>query len=687
MANQEGVKIVITAEDRFTDNIKKIDAYTKLFGETAKNTERHLAALEKEMVRLVANGMDPASAKIKQMKANYDSLQKSLDSGTSSIKKSNQQWTNLALVVQDLPYGFRGIQNNLPALVGGFASLTGPIYLVSSAIIALFTAWDAGLFKTKNSISILEAANKEYADSFKQSAGAAGEEIAKINSLVALSSNHEAAMSKRLAAVKKLQAEYPNYFGNLSQEKILNGDVKSSVDSVKSAILERAKATAVASKINKLAAEKFTQEERLYQLALQKTFKIQKAVSYVNQMKALGYDESSKHLKGLIDTQVNGIREEENTIKGTVDTIDKELTRLQGIYDKTTPTTIGLDDTSSKGGKKPKPKKQKQDIFDILKTTKEFYDAKLNFAEGDESAQRDILLREKQTLDELIDGNQISWNDYYSSVSSIYKKLVDFQIKEDKRLLDSQKDADKESVKNVNAQLDATLKATRGNYQAQKAAIQAAIDKNKEFRQSAIDAGKGTEIFDSAIVNLENKLSGLVDPLEELEINFNTVINSIATGALVELGTQIGNVFAGAGFSIDGFLGLIADALIKLGTYLVTVSKLFLAIKALFASGGALAGWAIPIGLAAIAAGVALKASLNKESVPKFANGGIVSGPTLGLMGEYPGARSNPEVIAPLDKLKGLVGGGGGGTLSARISGNDLLILMNKAQRTNSTTF
>jgi hypothetical protein len=71
----------------------------------------------------------------------------------------------------------------------------------------------------------------------------------------------------------------------------------------------------------------------------------------------------------------------------------------------------------------------------------------------------------------------------------------------------------------------------------------------------------------------------------------------------------------------------------------------------------------------------------------KFANGGIISGPTMGLMGEYPGASHNPEVVAPLDKLKSLIGGGGGGTLEARISGNDLLILMNKAGRNNNNTF
>lgn len=49
--------------------------------------------------------------------------------------------------------------------------------------------------------------------------------------------------------------------------------------------------------------------------------------------------------------------------------------------------------------------------------------------------------------------------------------------------------------------------------------------------------------------------------------------------------------------------------------------------------------------------------SLGRVALPRFANGGIISGPTVGLMGEYANARSNPEVVAPLDKLKGLIFG------------------------------
>ena len=44
------------------------------------------------------------------------------------------------------------------------------------------------------------------------------------------------------------------------------------------------------------------------------------------------------------------------------------------------------------------------------------------------------------------------------------------------------------------------------------------------------------------------------------------------------------------------------------------------------------------------------------QPIPKFAEGGLVSGPTMGMMGEYAGARSNPEVIAPLDKLQSIMG-------------------------------
>ena len=91
---------------------------------------------------------------------------------------------------------------------------------------------------------------------------------------------------------------------------------------------------------------------------------------------------------------------------------------------------------------------------------------------------------------------------------------------------------------------------------------------------------------------------------------------------------------------------------------------------------------ALAAGVAAVAAGSFLKAKLGKDKTKKFANGGIISGPTMGLMGEYPGASSNPEVVAPLDKLKDMIGGGGGGTFV--LKGQDLLLSVNRAQKASN---
>lgn len=63
--------------------------------------------------------------------------------------------------------------------------------------------------------------------------------------------------------------------------------------------------------------------------------------------------------------------------------------------------------------------------------------------------------------------------------------------------------------------------------------------------------------------------------------------------------------------------------------------------------------------------------------IPQLANGGIASGPTLAMVGEYGGARSNPEVIAPLDKLQRIIGQTGAAgrvEVFGRISGSDILL-------------
>jgi tape measure domain-containing protein len=93
--------------------------------------------------------------------------------------------------------------------------------------------------------------------------------------------------------------------------------------------------------------------------------------------------------------------------------------------------------------------------------------------------------------------------------------------------------------------------------------------------------------------------------------------------------------------------------------------------------------------LLAIAPAIAgLAGSLGKNLImkigaPKLAEGGLAYGPTMAMVGDNKSARVDPEVIAPLSKLKSMMGDMGmGGVLETRISGNDLIILLNRSQKT-----
>lgn len=85
----------------------------------------------------------------------------------------------------------------------------------------------------------------------------------------------------------------------------------------------------------------------------------------------------------------------------------------------------------------------------------------------------------------------------------------------------------------------------------------------------------------------------------------------------------------------------------------------------------------------ALASVASIIAALTNIPTPTaFANGGVVSGPTYALVGEYAGASNNPEVIAPLSKLREYITPAGsnhqGGEVAFKIEGRTLIGLLNK---------
>jgi tape measure domain-containing protein len=90
-------------------------------------------------------------------------------------------------------------------------------------------------------------------------------------------------------------------------------------------------------------------------------------------------------------------------------------------------------------------------------------------------------------------------------------------------------------------------------------------------------------------------------------------------------------------------------------------------------------------GAAGAGAAVLFNTLLNKVSIPKLAEGGLAFGPTMATVGDNRNSRVDPEVIAPLSKLKGMLDGGGSPyILSTRVSGSDLIVIMEKARNVNT---
>jgi hypothetical protein len=591
-------------------------------------------------------------------------------------------WTNLALVIQDLPFGFRGIQNNLPALVGSFAAATGPIYLGISAIIAAVTAWDMGLFSVKKKTDDAKKSQDSYNDSLKTAMSSAFGEISQVKALVSVVENQGLSIDKRRIALRKLQDEYPAYFTNMSLEKSSIGQLTTATNSLTSAIIARAEANAMTSEVEKLATQRYENTKIIE--------KNETAILNMNNALAILSKTEEKHMnqfgtitrtKSPYDIQLGKIKELEKANRNlgtTNEGIQSKIAQLQNSINFRMQQTIQLEYKKDKVTK-DRIQKEKTEYFDLTKAVDDYYESKMNFAEGDDSMQREILKQQQMSYNDMLSNNLISTVKWYDKTSDLYKKIYELTKKiNDQQSRDAERFAN-DRVRNVEAQLDTELKIHRKSIILQRQDIEKAMASVAVMAATSFDSS-AIAVFLRKFDELGFKLKALPDAARLFAEEFNNILSQTLVGGFSEIGTQLGSVLSGGTFEFGGILGILADALIQIGKALILYSSLVQAAKKALESGNVKG--AIPLGILAIAAGTALKASLNKKrdtAVQEFANGGIISGPTYGLMGEYPGAKSNPEVVAPLDKLKDMIGGGGSGQFVLR--GQDLVLALNRSEK------
>lgn len=339
-------------------------------------------------------------------------------------------------------------------------------------------------------------------------------------------------------------------------------------------------------------------------------------------------------------------------------------------------------------------------------TTKQYLDTKTN------QGIKGQLYKEIQDLEDQRYGLEL---DIQIAANEERKKANEQSIKDEKAFLKSKKEVEKllrdETILRDKKKIAEDNKPEFKGWENETTRKQQFLKFNEDFANQVITKdkdfnGKKFTVDMQGIANLRKVLAAnqeltnqriiqneankqandqFIADNEKFTAALNTQLQNIAGAGFEKIGLAIGESIMTGTDALTNSMKLIIEAIgdfiSAYGQALVAYGVSKLAFDIALKNGNP--ATAIVAGTAAIATGYIVKSLAPKA----FADGGIVSGPTLGLMGEYPGASSNPEVIAPLSKLQSMLdirGGNMNGTLETRVSGRDLLILLNREERAST---
>ena len=194
------------------------------------------------------------------------------------------------------------------------------------------------------------------------------------------------------------------------------------------------------------------------------------------------------------------------------------------------------------------------------------------------------------------------------------------------------------------------------------------------------------EVWASARERFAAQMAEFVSQANTVVMDMMPAVRNLFSGIGSAIGEGLGDIISGDGTFEDllgGIVRVIGQFLKSLGQQLIELGVFMLAIKEAVMASFSNPWTAIAVGIAAVALGAAMISAFNKrnEKGVALAEGGLAYGPTMALVGDNRGAGSDPEVIAPLSKLRqyGLgrqtiefVGG------QFRLSGSDLLLAIQR---------
>lgn len=265
-----------------------------------------------------------------------------------------------------------------------------------------------------------------------------------------------------------------------------------------------------------------------------------------------------------------------------------------------------------------------------------------------------------------------------SSFSEKSKKKIDEYQQAINNLIKNGIDPASEAIKKLQALQTKNVQLTPTSSKAP-----TVTDPKAKLPEAKFDA---TTRVGDAVKTISDQKIKVLQLMDEMNLGITDSLNSGVSSMATGFADMVGQMAAGTmtmGGVVKGLIGILADMAQQIGKIAISTGIAMLGIKAAFKNPFT----AIAAGVALVALGAMVKSNISKatgggdDSGRKaFAKGGIVSSPTNAVFGEYPSAgRGNPEVVTPLNNLKGMLGdmGGMSGEVTFRVQGDTLVGVLN----------
>lgn len=236
-------------------------------------------------------------------------------------------------------------------------------------------------------------------------------------------------------------------------------------------------------------------------------------------------------------------------------------------------------------------------------------------------------------------------------------KMMDIMIAEDKAAIKLREEAAEKELSDIKSTGDQLALEKASGYDKMRLALEQSLEKELELVGDNLEA-RNNLYAAYALMRAEidkKEQEDMAEGWSSLANQFENAFSSMFTA-----------ISANSNDAFQDMVKAFGRALQQMAAQFAAKAAMFLLLSIISGGTGAAAGIA-----------KTLMGTGGLKGFMGLASGGIVSGPTLAQIGEYPGASSNPEVVAPLSKLKGMLGGQNVNVnVTGKVSGRDLELVL-----------